>query len=880
MNRNSPMMEQYKKIKELHPDKLLMFQVGDFYELFYGDAETAAREMEIALTSRDAGSDNPIPLAGVPIHSAETYLNKLLSKGYKVVICDQVESSAQARGLVRREITRILTPGTITNPEMLDEGKNNYLAIITGTRRSIGLATVDISTGDFRITEQEGEAAAEIILDELRRLEPAEILCSSVKLAGLVKTSLNVNKELLIETISRIPEADEIKSMIIERWNQDIWNNLELNSYPLAATAAAAALVYLETLQQLPLSGNHFHNLELYFSSRNMVLDSITVKNLELTQSLREGGKAGSLLGLLDHCMTGMGRRLLKRWLEQPLLDRQLIEERLDAIEELLNKQILRAEVQKKLKAVFDLERFCSRLSYQRVNARDLVALKNSLGLLEPLRESLEKTQSSALKYINKNMPSTKELFDTIDHALVNDPPLTLREGGLFKKGYHEQLDHLKEVSVNSSETLLAYEQNERQRTGIKTLKVGYNRNFGYYIEVTRANLKAIPDDYHRKQTLVNAERFTTEELNRMEEQITGAREKLAQLEYELFEALRERVSSSTDDLLIVSELLARLDCLQGLAEAADIYDYCRPVIMDKGKFIFKQGRHPVVEQLAFERFVPNDLNMDDKHYLLLITGPNMAGKSTYIRSAALIAIMAQVGSFVPAKEASVPLLDRVFARVGASDDLSRGHSTFMVEMEETSIILKEATAASLIILDEIGRGTSTYDGMSIARGVLEYLVKKTKAKTLFSTHYHELTRLEGELPGIKNYTMAVREKGKEVLFLRQVIPGKADKSYGINVARLAGIPPEVLFRAETILTELELSASSAAEQQLSLIPMVAEPVSEHCRELEIIDIVKELDLNRLTPLEALQKLFDIQGRLLDIDDPQLTAQEQEREEE
>ncbi len=881
MNRNSPMMEQYKRIKELHPDKLLMFQVGDFYELFYGDAETAAREMEIALTSRDAGSENPIPLAGVPIHSAESYLNRLLGKGYKVVICDQVESSAQAKGLVRREITRILTPGTITSPDMLDEGKNNYLAVITGTgNRGMGLAAVDISTGDFKITEQAGEDAAEIILDELRRLEPAEILCSSDKLAALVRNSLNSNMNTLVETLTILPEAEEIKNIINDRWDQNTWDNLDLSSYPLAASAASAALVYLEMLQQLPLTGSHFHNLELYFSSRNMVIDSITVKNLELTQSLREGGKEGSLLGLLDHCMTGMGRRLLKRWLEQPLLDPVLINERLDAVEELLNKPIQRVEIRKKLKAVFDLERFCSRLSYQRINARDLVALKNTLHLLEPIRESLEKTEASFLRRINRNMPSTKKLFQTIDQALVDDPPLTLREGGLFKKGYNEKLDHLKDISTNSSDTLIAYEQNERQRTGIKTLKVGYNRNFGYYIEITRANLKAVPEDYHRKQTLVNAERFTTEELNRMEEQITGARDKLAQLEYELFETLREEVSESIDELLLASELLAKLDCLQGLAETAEKYDYCRPVIRDKGSFKFKQGRHPVVERLAFERFVPNDLNMDDHHYLLLITGPNMAGKSTYIRSSALIAIMAQSGSFVPAKEATIPLLDRVFARVGASDDLSRGHSTFMVEMEETAIILKEATARSLIILDEIGRGTSTYDGMSIARGVIEYLARKIKAKTLFSTHYHELTRLEGELPGIKNYTMAVREKGKEVLFLRQVVPGKADKSYGINVARLAGVPPEVLFRAETILTELELAASSAAEQQLSLIPMVSLPNCDHCRELEIIDTIKELDINRLTPLEAMQKLFEIQGILMENCDSHSNDDQEEREEE
>ncbi len=871
MNRTSPMMEQYKKIKEQHPDKLLMFQVGDFYELFYADAELAAREMEIALTSRDAGSENPVPLAGVPIHAAETYLNRLLSKGYKVVICDQVESSSQAKGLVRREITRILTPGTITDPEMLEEGQNNYLMLILrSSNGTYGLAAVDISTGDFRITEFGGEGSNEIMFDEIRRLQPKEVLCDSKDVECLIRNTFNSFNTTLVETISLVPGQHEAEELIKNHWDNCTWDNLSLSKYPLAASAGASVLIYLELLQQLPAKGNHFHNLELYFNNKNMIVDSITSRNLELTQSLRNGGKQGSLLGLIDHCMTGMGRRLLKRWIEQPLIEKRQIEDRLEAVEELVGKPLLRKELRKKLDDIFDLERFCSRLTYQRVNARDLVALKNTIRLLDPIKTALSNLDTSTMKDINKKLPSFKELALKIEEALVNDPPMVLKEGGLFRKGYHDEVDRLNKLSADSGNLLLEYERNERLRTGIKTLKVGYNRNFGYYLEITKTNLNSVPPEYNRKQTLVNAERFTTNELQQFEEQITGAREKLAQLEFILFEELRDYVVSFADQLLAASHQVARLDTLQSLAETAENNNFCRPVFSENLDMKIKQVRHPVVEQLAFERFVPNDLTMNKQHFLLLITGPNMAGKSTYIRSIALVAIMAQSGSFVPAKSAELPIVDRVFARVGASDDLSSGHSTFMVEMQETAVILKEATVDSLIILDEIGRGTSTYDGMSIARGVIEYICNKIKAKTLFSTHYHELTRLEGDQPGIKNYTMAIKEKGKEVIFLRQVVPGRADKSYGINVARLAGVPQEVLFRAEKILIELELAASSAAEQQLSLLPMVSESRCDHSSELEIIEELKELDLNHVTPLEAMQKFFELQNKLQNYTDDKL----------
>lgn len=867
MNQASPMMEQYKAVKEQHPDKLLMFQVGDFYELFFEDAQVAAREMEIALTSRDAGSDNPIPLAGVPVHSAETYLNRLLSKGHKVVLCEQVEEAQQAKGLVRREITRILTPGTITDPEMLDENRNNYLVtVINHNHDCYGLAAVDISTGDFRVTEQRGEGAWDNISDELHRLQPSELLCGSPETEQLCRKQFAMKKSGLIEQLPYIPVLNESKDLIAQQWGDNTWSALSLDNYPLAAAAGASALAYLQLLQQLPAGEKLFHRLDLYFTNRYMIIDNVTARNLELTRSLREGGKQGSLLGLLDRCMTAMGRRLLRRWVELPLLKKNNIEERLDVLDEYRHKPLQRRELRKVLQDIFDLERFCSRLSYHRVNARDLVALKKTLLQIESLKKMIADFQSFLLKDIGANMPDFVSLINLIDMAVVDDPPLSLKDGGLFKTGYNEEADHLKAVAQESNTVLLDFEKKERERTGIKSLRLGYNRNFGYYIEVTRTNLELVPPEYQRKQTLVNAERFTTGELQKMEEQITGARDKLASLEYALFEELRDKISAYTDQLLSASDNLACLDCMQGLAEVAERHSFCRPVFSGNKDMLIRQARHPVVEQSVFERFVPNDIHMDKKHYLLVITGPNMAGKSTYIRSAALIAVMAQMGSFVPAGEAELPILDRIFARVGASDDLSRGQSTFMVEMQETAGILKEATSDSLIVLDEIGRGTSTYDGMSIARSVLEYISREIKAKTLFSTHYHELTNLEGELPGVKNYTIAVKEKGKEVIFLRRLLPGKADKSYGINVARLAGVPLEVLIRAEKILNELEMAASSAGDQQLSLLPMVSEPSSDYTRELEIIDQLKELDLNRITPLEAIQKLYDLQKQLLDYE--------------
>ena len=869
MSRSSPMMEQYKKIKEQHPDKLLMFQVGDFYELFFEDAEVAAREMDIVLTSRDGGSENPIPLAGVPIHAVEAYLNKLLGKGFKVVICDQIESATQAKGLVRRAVTKILTPGTISESEMLDEGKNNYLAVIVHDGRdSYGLAAVDVSTGEFQVTEQSGPNAWPEIADELKRLQPSEIICPNRELEDYCIRELAAGRNNLVSKLNLIPDVNEAEQVLNDSFKAQVSNHLQTEQYPQATIAAATALIYLQDLKQLPAKSKHFRLPKLYFSKKYMLIDSITSKNLELTEAISSGGKKGSLLGIIDHCLTGMGRRLLKRRLEQPMLDLRQINARHDSVEELLKKPLARREVRLSLNRIFDLERFCGRLAYQKVNPRDLAALKKTLSHCDPLKKTLQVMEAQEMPDLGRRLPEFNELLNLIDSALSEDPPLSLKEGGIFREGYNAELDRLKQIARDGGKMLLDFEKEERSRTGIKSLRVSYNRNFGYYIEVTKTNLELVPPEYHRKQTLVGAERYTTTELHSIEAQLTGARDKLTALEQSLFEELIESVGSWMPQLLETAEVLAELDFRQGLAEAAELYNFCRPQLNADRKLLMKECRHPVVEQLAIEQFVPNDVTADQANFILLITGPNMAGKSTYIRSAAIAAILGQIGSFVPAAAAHLPLFDRVFARVGASDDLSRGHSTFMVEMIETATILKEASGDSLIILDEIGRGTSTYDGMSIARAVLEYISGNIKAITFFSTHYHELTRLEGELTGVKNFNMAVKEKGKEVIFLRQVLPGKADKSYGINVARLAGLPVEVLVRAEAVLAELELASSNAAEQQLSLLPIISSRSdNDQSAALEIINKIKDYDLNRMTPLETMKALYEAQKELLDLEE-------------
>ena len=867
MHQGSPMMAQYRRIKEQHPDKLLFFQVGDFYELFYEDARTAARELEIALTSRGTEKGEPIPLAGVPMHAGENYINKVLKKGYKAVICEQTEDSSASKGLVKREITRILTPGTITDTEMLDESTNNYLAVIYANREnSIGMASVDITTGEFRATEKSGADALDYIKTELSRINPAECLCSSEILANQVKQLSGFS---LLNKTDIIPfnyNLEEVKNIVINLWGAEIWEDQKLDSFPAATTASAMAVSYLNSLHH-PTDNNHYRSLDIYFSENSLIIDHVTSRNLELTRSYRENSKQGSLLGLIDYGKTAMGKRLLKSWLEQPLRDHNLINQRLDAVEELICKPFIRHDLRNILADILDIERFCSKLIYRRVNARDMIALNRSLQNIKPLTRTLSELNAVLIRKTLNEMPDFTSLIRKIEQALSESAPMAIKEGGIFKDGYNEEIDRLRSLANDASQWLLEYEQDERKKTGIKTLRVGYNRNFGHYIEVTKTNSDLVPEYYHRKQTLVNAERYTTDELRRMENEITGSRERLINLEHKLFEEFREEIITFLPELQNVSHKLGFFDCMQSLAELAENNRYCRPVVENGIDYLVVDARHPVVEKLGTEKFVPNNIEMDKSKHLLVITGPNMAGKSTYIRTAALLTILAQMGSFIPAAKAELPIIDRVFARIGASDDISSGHSTFMVEMQETSAILREATANSLLILDEIGRGTSTYDGMSLARSVIEYICANIKALTLFSTHYHELTGLEGEIKGIKNYTIAVREKGSKVIFLRKIVEGKADKSYGINVARLAGVPTEVLVRAEEILAELETAGNRQNEQQLSLLPYVKLDKNNNLREKEVLNRIKELDINHMTPLEAIKHLYTLQKELLEEKD-------------
>ncbi len=860
MGKLSPMMEQYLSIKKQHPDKILFFQVGDFYELFYDDAKTASRELDLVLTSRDGDRENRVPLAGLPMHAITNYLNRLLEKGYKVVICDQVEDAAQAKGLVKREVTRIVTPGTVTDQNLLSESSNNYVMALGDGG---GMALADVSTGGFWATVIAGTEAPDIIKSEWQRVMPAECICHPALVGSqLLAECLQLAEKTIIEQVpAEYFSIDDAHRIIEEHWEK-------VHTYlPDAAVRATGALLrYIQNLQKTSLT--HLQPLVFYYPGDYMLMDGITRRNLELTKTIREGKRKGTLLGILDNTCSAMGSRLLKRWIEQPLKDVEKIEERLDAVDELNHKKTLKDELRAILKKIYDLERLCGRVSFGHINARDLIALKETLNLLPDIRLLMEKSDTALLKGTGDKMPLFQELTGIIAAAIVDQPPLTLKEGGLIKAGYNREVDELRNICSRGKDWLLEMEKEEKEKTRIKSLKIGYNKVYGYYIEVTKTNLAQVPPHYHRKQTLVNAERYITEDLKNIEEQISGAGDKLAALEFSIFEEIKKLVNNHTSHIQEAARLLSRVDCLQALAETAAANHYCRPRPAVKNPLQITEGRHPVVEKMddLTERFVPNDVFMSEKHKMAIITGPNMAGKSTYCRTVALICLMAQAGSFVPAESATLPVMDKIFARVGASDDLSAGQSTFMVEMSETASILKEATADSLIVLDEIGRGTSTYDGMSIARSVLEYINKNLKSWTLFSTHYHELTVMEDELPAVKNYTMAIREKGHQVIFLRKVIPGRADKSYGINVARLAGLPQAVVERAREILVETEGRAGRRTEprRQISLFEFNESPgglLSDE--EKEVLEKIKALNPEQTTPLAALQFLFSLKEKVM-----------------
>lgn len=862
MKTETPMIRQYREIKESHQDKILLFRVGDFYELFFEDAEVGARELEITLTSRETGKDNHVPLAGFPYHALNSYLGRLLERGFKVAICEQVEDPKLAKGLVKREVVRIITPGTVTDDSLLDEKNNNFLVSVYIGRGGCGLTAVDVSTGEFMMTEQRGKQAEKFLIDELCRLQPAEIIVNEG----------SQHEPLLTEVLARLgcrgaaqPCKDkwyglkQAQEALLNQFGVASLTSLGCAELTFALPAAGAALTYLQGNRQSGLQ--HLRKPLVYDLEGYMVLDAATRRNLELTRTIRSERKYGSLLWVLDRTKTAAGGRLLRRWLEQPLLEPVAIEARLDAVEELVADFGLLEDLGKLLSEVSDLERLVGRVHSASANARDLLAIAKTLALLPTLKELLQ-SSGKAMQKLGKQMPLPEDLTCFLLSAIAHEPPLSLREGGLLRDGFHPELDKLRHVCRHGREAILAIEQQERERSGIKSLKVGYNKVFGYYIEITRANASLTPANYLRKQTLSNAERYITPELKEHEALVLGAEEKICALEYELFLTVRERVADYTVEIQKAATVLATLDVFLSLAMVAREYRYVRPIVNESGSLEIIDGRHPVLERVAkAAMFVPNDTLFHlETQRVLLITGPNMAGKSTYMRQTALIVLLAQMGSFVPARKALIGLVDRIFTRIGAADDLVGGQSTFMVEMSEVANILDRGTSRSLVLLDEVGRGTSTFDGISIARAVLEHLYRKTGARTLFATHYHELTDMAKDFPGLVNLATAVKEKGEDILFLHKVIPGSVDHSYGIQVARLAGLPKKVIERARKILLTLEFPAKEMGERDLAKGEQLR--LFADTGLAKAVAAAKNADLMTTTPLEAMQLLYGLQQAL------------------
>jgi DNA mismatch repair protein MutS len=857
----TPLLDQYHKIKKDHKDTVLLFRMGDFYETFYDDARLASDVLGIALTSRPHGKKGRVPLAGVPYRSVDTYIARLVKAGHRVAICDQMEDPKQARGLVRREVTEVVTPGTIVRPSLLEDKKNNYLVSLCKMEDKYGIAICDLSTGEFLVTEV-GDGA---VLEEVKRVAPSELL---------VPESFD---DSMFANICPITRRDDYlfdfasgTERVISHFKVSHLTGLGLDEKPGAVCAAGACLSYLEETQKRTLP--HIRSIRTYAPSDYMTLDSATIRNLELTDRIH-GGKEGTLLGLLDVTKTPMGGRLLRRYLLSPLMNVEGIKVRQDGIEELLRASATRLEVRKILSRLADIERLTARVSCDRATPRDLLALADSLALVPEVKRILIDTRSSIVIEAAKDLGDTSGIVAAVKNAIVDAPPISAKDGGIIREGYDASLDELKSISRGGKKWIAELQARERQRTGIASLKVGFNNVFGYYIEITKPNLPLVPADYTRKQTLTNGERFTTPELKEYESKILGAEERSKSMEYDIFADLRRKVAEHSAEIMLAASGIARLDVLSSLAEIAALRGYARPEVGEWDEIDIIEGRHPVVEYLH-SGFVPNDMHLSNRvSQIAIVTGPNMAGKSTYIRQVAEIVLLAQVGSFVPARSARIGLVDRIFTRVGASDDLARGVSTFLAEMNETALILNSATERSLIILDEIGRGTSTFDGLSIAWAVVEYLHEnpKVRAKTLFATHYHELTELEKMLPRVKNLSIAVLEKDDNIVFLRKVIPGAADRSYGIQVAKLAGIPVEVIQRAKEVLSNLESDELTSTQlprigrgkkgpkveskNQLSIFVMEPHP---------LLKDLKELDVNKLTPVEALNLLEKLKEKYLD----------------
>lgn len=804
----TPMMQQYQAVKNAHPDQILFFRLGDFYEMFLDDAILVSKELELTLTKRSTAGDG-IPMCGVPYHAAESYINKLVNKGYKVAICEQI-GDPKAKGLTKREVIKIITPGTVMNESALTSSKNNYIALIYEENHAIYLAGADISTGECFYSIYDGPDRCQLLFDELYRLMMPELLLIKPfsyerELKNFLSLRLN---NCLVNELTEI--TSQVEDLMLQHF--DVHNRPDNK---IAHKAIATLLEYLHETVKTDLT--HLNKLTYLDSSKSLFIDTYTLRNLEITRNLRDGGKKDTLYDVLDFTKTAMGSRLLRKWLEYPLLSPKKINDRLDAVANLVSDFSLRNNLREQLKEIYDFERLLTRMEVGTANARDMNALKSSLYVLPTIKKSLAKATAKLLANIHQKISTYDDLVVLIDKAIVEDPSFSIREGGFIKDGYNQELDEYRNIAKNSKRLLQQMEEDEKNKTGIKSLKIGYNKVFGYYIEVRHSSTEMVPENYIRKQTLANAERYITPELKEFETKILGAQEKIVQLEYNLFTELRDILKTKISSIQNTAHEIAILDVLVSLAQAGDEYNYIRPKLLDDGTIHIKDGRHPLVERiLNRDLFVPNDTHLDNaQNEIMIITGPNMAGKSTYMRQSALLTLMTQVGSFIPAREASISPVDKIFTRIGASDDLVSGQSTFMVEMNEVSHILKYATNKSLVILDEIGRGTSTYDGMSIARAVIEHIRDHIGAKTLFATHYHELTDLEDDVH-VKNYCIAVKEKGSDVTFLRRIIRGSADKSYGIHVAKLAGLPQEVVKRAETILIDLENTAPTKEKTIIS----------------------------------------------------------------
>ncbi len=871
------MMQKYLETKEQYKDCILFYRLGDFYEMFFDDAIKASKELELTLTGKSCGLEERAPMCGVPYHAVEGYLSKLVSRGYKVAICEQVEDPKLAKGLVKREVVRIVTPGTNINTQTLEENRNNYLMCVFYMAQRVGVAVTDVSTGDFYVTEVEDVRK---LMDEISRYAPSEIVLNEAcLLCGIDFEELKGRTHTAVFPLENwYFEEDTCRRTLQEHFHVNALQGLGLADFAFGTLAAGALMQYLYETQKNALA--HITHVIPYVSGKYMLLDSSTRRNLELCETMREKQKRGSLLWVLDKTKTAMGARTLRSYIEQPLIDKAAIEDRLDAIEELNSCGIERDEIREYLQPIYDLERLLGRVSYKTANPRDLIAFRNSLEMLPHIKTVLGDFRSSALRCMRDDIDGLEDIYELIRSAINDDPPLQVREGGIIRDGFDPDIDKLRNAKTEGKNWLAALEAEDREKTGIKNLKVKYNKVFGYYFEVTNSFLNLVPDYYIRKQTLVGAERFTTPKLKELEDTILNAEDKLFTLEYDKFCEIRDFIFEQLDRVQRTAKAIAHLDAICSMAVVAERNHYVRPKMTTDGVISIKDGRHPVVEQMiSNDMFIPNDTILDkQKNCIAVITGPNMAGKSTYMRQVALIVLMAQIGSFVPAKEARIGLVDRIFTRVGASDDLASGQSTFMVEMNEVANILRNATSESLLILDEIGRGTSTFDGLSIAWAVIEHISnrKLLGAKTLFATHYHELTELEGKMHNVHNYCIAVKEKGDDIVFLRKIVKGGADKSYGIQVAKLAGVPDLVIDRAKEIVEQLSDNDITQKVQSIE-IKMSGEKTKPvkldevDLRQMSLFDTVKdedvlkeltEIDITHLTPMDALNELYRLQNKL------------------